>query len=40
MVGLRGPRTAGPMAPEIPLDGQRPAEEHHDRIVAKEMEAA
>ena len=26
LVGLRGPRTEGPMAPEIPLDGQRPAE--------------
>ena len=25
-VWLRGPRTDGPMAPEIPLDGQRPAE--------------
>jgi hopanoid biosynthesis associated radical SAM protein HpnH len=39
-VGLRGPRTSGPMAPAISLDGQRPAEEHHDKIVAKEMEAA
>ena len=25
-VSLRGPRTDGPMAPEIPLDAQRPAE--------------
>jgi hopanoid biosynthesis associated radical SAM protein HpnH len=25
-VALRGPRTAGPMAPDIPLDNQRPAE--------------
>jgi hypothetical protein len=25
-VTLRGPRTAGPMAPEIPLDRQRPAQ--------------
>jgi len=25
-VALRGPRTDGPMAPEIPLDGQRPAQ--------------
>jgi len=25
-VALRGPRADGPMAPEIPLDGQRPAE--------------
>ena len=25
-VALRGPRTEGPMAPEISLDGQRPAQ--------------
>jgi hypothetical protein len=25
-VALRGPRTEGPMAPEIPLEGQRPAQ--------------
>jgi hypothetical protein len=25
-VALRGPRTDGPMAPEIPLDNQRPAQ--------------
>jgi hypothetical protein len=25
-VALRGPRTQGPMAPEIPLDRQRPAQ--------------
>jgi len=25
-VALRGPRTDGPMAPEIPLDRQRPAD--------------
>jgi hopanoid biosynthesis associated radical SAM protein HpnH len=25
-LGLRGPRTDGPMAPEIPLEGQRPAQ--------------
>ena len=25
-VALNGPRTDGPMAPEIPLDAQRPAE--------------
>ena len=26
MVALKGVRTEGPMAPEIPLDNQRPAE--------------
>ena len=26
MAALRGPRTEGPMAPDIPLDNQRPAE--------------
>ncbi len=31
---LRGPRTTGPMAPEIPLDHQRPAEEVFSRHVA------
>lgn len=30
---LRGIRTDGPMAPEIPLDGQRPAEYVFDRLV-------
>ncbi len=33
LVGLRGPRTDGPMAPEIPLDGQRPAEYIFERQV-------
>ena len=31
---LRGPRTDGDMAPEIPLDGQRPARWVFDRMVA------
>ncbi|OYD80863.1 adenosyl-hopene transferase HpnH [Azospirillum brasilense] len=34
VVSLRGPRTEGPMAPEIPLDRQRPAEEVFSRHVA------
>ncbi len=33
LVALRGPRTEGPMAPEIPLDGQRPAEYIFERQV-------
>jgi hopanoid biosynthesis associated radical SAM protein HpnH len=33
-VALAGVRTTGPMAPEIPLDGQRPAEYVHARHVA------
>jgi hopanoid biosynthesis associated radical SAM protein HpnH len=33
-VALAGVRTTGPMAPEIPLDGQRPAEYVHSRHVA------
>ncbi|GGG25248.1 hopanoid biosynthesis associated radical SAM protein HpnH [Caldovatus sediminis] len=39
---LRGPRTAGPMAPEIPLEGQRPAEyvfsRHVEQALAEEQE--
>lgn len=39
LVALRGPRTEGPMAPEIPLEGQRPAEDlygrHVQNVVAK-----
>ena len=30
---LRGPRTDGPMAPEIPLEGQRPAQYVFDDVV-------
>jgi len=32
-VSLRGPRTDGPMAPDIPLDKQRPAEFKFDSMV-------
>lgn len=35
---LRGPRTTGPMAPEIPLDRQRPAEEVFSRHVADALQ--
>jgi hopanoid biosynthesis associated radical SAM protein HpnH len=34
-VALRGVRTSGAMAPEIPLAGQRPAEYLFDRVVAE-----
>jgi hopanoid biosynthesis associated radical SAM protein HpnH len=36
-VGLRGVRTTGEMAPEIPLDGQRPAEFVFSRHVEEAM---
>lgn len=36
-VGLRGPRTEGEMAPEIPLDGQRPARYVFDDHVAEAL---
>jgi hypothetical protein len=32
-VALRGPRTRGPMAPEIPLETQRPAEYVFEGLV-------
>jgi hopanoid biosynthesis associated radical SAM protein HpnH len=35
---LRGPRTAGDMAPEIPLDRQRPAEAVFERLVEAEID--
>ncbi len=38
MVKLRGPRTDGPMAPEIPLDKQRPAEYVFSRHVQEMTE--
>ncbi|MCA7118456.1 MAG: adenosyl-hopene transferase HpnH [Acidibrevibacterium sp.] len=38
-VALRGPRTEGPMAPEIPLDRQRPAQYVFSNHVEKAMEA-
>ncbi len=34
---LRGIETGGPMAPEIPLDGQRPARDVFDRLVSDAM---
>ena len=34
-VALRGVRTEGPMAPELPLDKQRPAEFIFDRLVSE-----
>ncbi len=39
MAGLavRGLKTEGEMAPEIDLSSQRPAEEHHERLVDEEM---
>lgn len=37
-VALRGPRTSGPMAPDVPLDGQRPAEFVFSAHVQKAME--
>jgi hopanoid biosynthesis associated radical SAM protein HpnH len=37
MVALRGPRTIGPMAPEIPLEGQRPAEDVFSRYVQEAL---
>jgi hopanoid biosynthesis associated radical SAM protein HpnH len=41
MASLRGPRTEGPMAPEIPLDRQRPARDVFDQVVhAAERERA
>ncbi len=36
-VALRGPKTDGPMAPDIPLAGARPAEEHFEEIVRAEV---
>jgi hypothetical protein len=36
---LFGPRTKGPMAPEIPLDKQRPAEFMFSRHVEQELAA-
>ena len=38
VVGLRGARTEGPMAPEIPLDGQRPPEFVFSRHVEHKLE--
>ena len=38
LAGMRGPRTEGPMAPEIPLEGQRPAEYVFSRHVQDAMQ--
>ncbi|MBP7252827.1 MAG: adenosyl-hopene transferase HpnH [Alphaproteobacteria bacterium] len=38
LASLRGPRTEGPLAPEIDLSKQRPAEAVHDRLVAENLE--
>ena len=38
-VAMFGPRTEGPMAPEIPLDKQRPAEFVFSRHVEHELAA-
>ncbi|MCW2242850.1 adenosyl-hopene transferase HpnH [Azospirillum canadense] len=38
VTSLRGPRTTGPMAPEINLDRQRPAEDVFSRHVADALE--
>jgi hopanoid biosynthesis associated radical SAM protein HpnH len=39
-VGRRGVRTEGPMAPEIPLENQRPAEYVFDKLVREELETS
>ncbi len=38
-VALRGPRTEGPMAPDIPLDGARPAEDSFEQHVRAQVSA-
>ncbi|KIL99890.1 Molybdenum cofactor biosynthesis protein MoaA [Paramagnetospirillum magnetotacticum MS-1] len=38
MVALRGPRTEGPFAPDLPLDNQRPAIDNYDELMAKNLE--
>ncbi len=37
MAALRRIRTEGPMAPEIPLEGQRPAEQVFEQLVEAEV---
>jgi hopanoid biosynthesis associated radical SAM protein HpnH len=37
LASMRGPRTEGPMAPEIDLSAQRAAETVHDKLVAENM---
>ncbi len=36
-IASRGVKTSGPMAPDIPLDRQRPAEHFHSRIVERQL---
>ncbi len=36
-VAVQGPRTEGPMAPDLPLDTQRPAEDVYERVLAEQM---
>lgn len=38
MVALRGPRTEGPFAPDLPLDKQRPAVNNYEELMAKNLE--
>ncbi|MBI3444303.1 MAG: adenosyl-hopene transferase HpnH [Magnetospirillum sp.] len=38
IVALRGPRTEGPMAPDLPLDKQRPAVNNYDELLASNLE--
>jgi hopanoid biosynthesis associated radical SAM protein HpnH len=38
MVALRGPRTEGPFAPDLPLDNQRPAINNYEELMAKNLE--
>jgi hopanoid biosynthesis associated radical SAM protein HpnH len=38
MVALRGPRTEGPFAPDLPLDKQRPAVNNYDELLAQNLE--
>ncbi|CUW39061.1 putative hopanoid biosynthesis associated radical SAM protein(Hopanoid biosynthesis associated radical SAM protein HpnH,2-318) [Magnetospirillum sp. XM-1] len=38
MVALRGPKTEGPFAPDLPLDKQRPAINNYEELMAKNLE--
>lgn len=38
LVALRGPRTEGPFAPDLPLDKQRPAVNNYDELLAQNLE--
>ncbi|MCG8442102.1 MAG: adenosyl-hopene transferase HpnH [Caulobacterales bacterium] len=39
-VGLRGPKTAGAMAPEIDISAARPAEDVHEQLVDEQLKKA